>query len=62
MSVKGKGKTFPDPAGSETLDDGCVVPCGVSSDNSLSVKSSLLYNEVSHPPFVTYSIHFHRVG
>ena len=53
MSVKGKGKTFPDPAGSETLDDGCVVPCGVSSDNSLSVKSSLLYNEVSHPPFVT---------
>jgi hypothetical protein len=48
LSVKGKGKTFPDPAGAETLENGCVVPCGMSSDNSLTVKSSLLYNEVCY--------------
>ena len=28
------------------MENGCVVPCGMSSDNSLTVKSSLLYNEV----------------
>ena len=46
MSVKGCGKTFPDPAGAETLDGGVVVPCGKSFDNSMNTKSSLLYNEV----------------
>lgn len=45
MSVKGKGKTFPDPTGAETLEGGVVVPCGESQDNSLTTKSSLLYNE-----------------
>ena len=46
MSVKGCGKTFPDPAGAETLENGAVVPCGKSMDNSMKLqKSSLLYNE-----------------
>ena len=43
---KGCGKTYPDPAGTEKLDDGVVVPCGKSFDNSMNTKSSLLYNEV----------------
>ena len=45
LSVKGCGKTFPDPAGAETLEDGVVVPCGKSQDNSMKIKGSLLYNE-----------------
>lgn len=45
-NCKGCGKTYPDRAGAEQLDDGVVVPCGKSLDNSMNTKSSLLYNEV----------------
>lgn len=43
-SVKGMGKTFPDPAKSFTRKDGVIVPLGKST-TSEELQSSLLYNE-----------------
>mmetsp|Transcript_9337 Transcript_9337/g.22090 ORF Transcript_9337/g.22090 Transcript_9337/m.22090 type:complete len:1025 (-) Transcript_9337:206-3280(-) len=44
LSVKGYGKTAPDPGGSRTMDDGVVVPMGKSTE-TFAKKTSLLYNE-----------------
>ena len=60
MSVKGCGKNFPDPAGAEKLDDGVLVPCGKSQDNSLHFKSSLLYNEVAMCVGLSFSRQYSR--
>ncbi|XP_067018725.1 poly [ADP-ribose] polymerase 1-like [Acropora muricata] len=43
-SVKGCGRTGPDPASDVTLKDGTVVPCGKGTKTTVS-NSSLLYNE-----------------
>jgi len=49
LSTKGLGTTGPDPQGTVTLDNGCVVPAGkpVKTD----ANSSLLYNE-----FIVYDV------
>lgn len=43
-SVKGCGRTGPDPASDVKLKDGTVVPCGKGTKTTVS-NSSLLYNE-----------------
>ncbi|XP_028396308.1 poly [ADP-ribose] polymerase 1-like isoform X2 [Dendronephthya gigantea] len=43
-SVKGCGRTAPDPSDDHTMDDGTIVPYGNGIDTNV-VKSSLLYNE-----------------
>lgn len=49
LSTKGIGITQPDPKGSVTLKNGCVVPAG--KPVKLEGSSSLLYNE-----FIVYSV------
>lgn len=49
-SVKGVGKTFPEPSQAVKLDDGVVVPCG-NSVTDPKLKSDLLYNE-----FIVYDV------
>uniref|UniRef100_UPI000180C414 poly [ADP-ribose] polymerase 2 n=1 Tax=Ciona intestinalis TaxID=7719 RepID=UPI000180C414 len=49
-SVKGLGKTQPDPSKSKYTDDGVLVPCGLPVSEEGSKNSALLYNE-----FVVYS-------
>ncbi len=49
-SVKGCGKTFPDPAESHVNGDGVQVPCGKPITDK-KLKSSLLYNE-----FIVYDV------
>ncbi len=48
-STKGVGETAPDPKLTETLSNGCKVPCGPGMPVTLPQKSSLLYNEYVHP-------------
>lgn len=48
-STHGMGNTSPDPKGSITLSDGCIVPCGNLVKKNIS--SSLLYDE-----FIIYDI------
>lgn len=43
-SVKGLGKTYPDPSEAKKLEDGVVVPIGKPIEDS-KLKSDLLYNE-----------------
>ena len=49
-SVKGKGKTYPDPADSSIRADGVEIPKG-KPVTDLNMKTSLLYNE-----FIVYDI------
>jgi len=44
LSVKGVGKTTPDPKGTVTMPDGVVVPCG-ELEEKYGVRSELIYNE-----------------
>lgn len=43
-SVKGLGKTAPDPTKSKTIEDGVIVPCGTPVPTGVK-KTTLLYNE-----------------
>ncbi|XP_053201315.1 poly [ADP-ribose] polymerase 1-like [Panonychus citri] len=49
-SVKGVGKTAPDPKKSKTIDEGVIVPCGPGKPTGVK-DTSLLYNE-----FIVYDV------
>ena len=49
LSVKGVGRTFPDPKGTVTMTDGVKVPCGEIAEQ-YGIKSELIYNE-----FIVYN-------
>jgi len=50
LSVKGCGRTAPDPKGTVTLDNGVIVPKGKATEE-FAKKTSLLYNE-----FIVYDV------